>query len=157
MKPLFPLLAIFASCQLAVAGATSDSEKLTVVPGEERNIAAELDVEGPTETTGIDSIKALGSAPLDIEPDDTAGLVLRAREITMLPGGTVAVHQHQGRPGIAYILEGEVVEYREGEDRALIKGEGDVALEKTGTVHGWRNESDKPARVVVVDIVPAGT
>jgi quercetin dioxygenase-like cupin family protein len=145
----------FLSCLFACGLALAETEKLTVVPDEERDVAGQLGVDGPAETRGIESIKVLGTIPLDLDLAASEGLVLRVREITLLPGGTVGVHQHKGRPGVAYMLEGEMVEHRKGEDQPVLKGVGDVALEKSGTVHGWTNESDKPSRVVVVDIVPA--
>ena len=110
--------------------------------------------EGPTETKGIESTEVLGSVSLSGEFEGLDGYKLRAREVTVLPGGQVAVHQHTSRPGVAYILEGEMVEHRKGVDGPVVKATGATAFEKSGTIHWWKNESSAKARVMVVDIVP---
>ena len=125
-----------------------------VVPDQERAIAQDLAAEGPTETTGIESAEVLGSMSLEGEFAGTDGYVLRAREVTVLPGGQVAVHQHTSRPGVAYVLEGELIEHRNDADGPIARSTGAVAFEKTGTIHWWKNESSAKARVLVVDIVP---
>jgi len=82
------------------------------------------------------------------------GRVLRAREIVIAPGGVIAVHEHNTRPGVAYILEGEIVEHRNDSDKPVLRRPGDAAFERTGVAHWWENRSDKPVRALVVDIVP---
>ena len=77
---------------------------------------------------------------------------MRARVVTLDPGGVIAVHQHDSRPAVAYLLEGEVTEMR-GRDEAITYGAGQVAFEQSGLVHWWENRSDAPATVLVVDIV----
>ena len=124
-----------------------------VVPSSEKAIAQDLGVEGPIESKGIGEIKVLGMMPLDGELGETKGLVMRVREITLLPGGRVAVHQHTARPGAAYVVEGDLVEHRNDTEGPLLRGAGDVALEKTGVIHWWENTSSKSAKVVVVDII----
>ena len=54
-----------------------------------------------------------------------------------------------------YILEGEIYEHRDGVAKPVLHRNGDVAMEKTGVTHWWENKSAKPARALVVDIVPA--
>ena len=128
--------------------------KQNIVPSSEYKIAQELKAEGPTETFGIESSKVLGTMSLAGEFAGTEGHMLRVREVTVLPGGQVAVHQHNSRPGAAYILEGEVVEHRNDAAEPLTRMAGMVAVEKTGTIHWWKNESSEKAVVLVVDIVP---
>jgi quercetin dioxygenase-like cupin family protein len=134
----------------------NDTSK-TVVPSQEREIAQKLAAEGPTETIGIESSKTLGSMSLTGEFEGTDGYMLRVREVTVLPGGQVAVHQHNSRPGAAYILEGVLIENRNDIDGPIKREAGAVALEKTGTIHWWKNESPAKAKVLVVDIVPTDT
>jgi quercetin dioxygenase-like cupin family protein len=134
----------------------TDSSK-SVVPSSELKIAQDLAAEGPTETIGIESSKLLGTMSLASEFVGTEGHMLRVREVTVLPGGQVAVHQHNSRPGAAYILEGEVVEHRNDTESPITRTKGSVALEKTGTIHWWKNESSQKAKVLVVDIVPIET
>ena len=131
----------------------------TVVPEAEKKAALEqLLADGPTKTSGIAAVNTLGAIALDGEFEDVAGRILRTREIVFEPGGVVAVHRHEGRPGIAYILEGEIVEYRvdvDGQSSVNVKKAGDFALESTGVVHWWRNESGGTVRALVVDLIPA--
>lgn len=142
-----------AACSSAPPGVRNN----IVVPGQEREIAQNIAAEGPTETKLIESIEVLSSIPLEDEFVDLEGRVLRAREITILPGGQVAVHQHESRPGIAYVLEGELIEHRNDESNPVTRGVGAVASEKTGIVHWWANKSSRKAKVLVVDIVSQGT
>jgi quercetin dioxygenase-like cupin family protein len=134
----------------------ADSGK-SVVPSSELKIARELGVEGPTETVGIESSEVLGTMSLAGEFAGTENHMLRVRKVTVLPGGQVAVHQHNLRPGAAYVLEGELVEHRNDAKDPLKRSKGAVALEKTGTIHWWKNESSAKAVVLVVDIVPIET
>jgi len=136
------------------ADAVDDSIQ-TLVPEIEKEIAQTLKAEGPTETVGIESSIILGLISLDGEFEGTDGYMLRVREVTIRPGGQVAVHQHNSRPGVAYMLEGELIEHRNDSQAPITRRAGDVALEKTGTIHWWKNESNALAKAVVVDIVPA--
>ncbi|MEM6383195.1 MAG: cupin domain-containing protein [Pseudomonadota bacterium] len=133
----------------------AQTENLEVTPEAERLIAADLQANGPSETNGIEAVTLLGSVSLDGEFADVSTRMLRARELAIAPGGIVAVHQHDGRPGVAYIISGQMTEHRAGETGPVVKEAGDTAFEQTGTIHWWENEGDTVARVIVVDIVPA--
>lgn len=143
---------IFASLFSGAAfpGESGDS----VVPQQERKIALDLKATGPKENKGV-SVAQLGNVSLEGELPGVTGKILRAREITIEPGGVVAVHQHDGRPGLAYILEGEVYEHREDETGTVLRKMGAISFEKTGVTHWWENKSDQKMRAIVVDIVPA--
>lgn len=154
MKHKLAIIPILASLMVIPAPSFADGGHNDAgIPQSEYKIAADLGMEGPTETTGIGGSKLLGILPLDSEFEALAGHVMRVREITLLPGGKVAVHQHASRPGVAYVLEGTAVEHRNDSDTPLQRVPGDVSLEKSGTIHWWANESDQPATVLVVDIV----
>lgn len=128
-----------------------------VVPQAEREAALKLLAEGaPTESSGIESVQNLGVVSLAGEFDNPDGRVLRTREIVFAPGAEVALHRHDNRPGVAYIIEGEITEHRVGADGrsvTTVKKAGDTALENTGVVHWWRNESGGTVRALVVDII----
>ena len=126
----------------------------SVTPEEEVKQAAEMEATGPRKTTGISSVRILSIVPLDGEFERVQERVLRGREIDIEPGGRVAVHYHNGRPGIAYIVKGQLTEHRVGADGPSIKRAGDAVWEKTGTIHWWENEGDSVARVIVIDLVP---
>jgi quercetin dioxygenase-like cupin family protein len=120
-----------------------------VVPDRERQISAE----GPTETRGVESVTVLGAITLSDEFPGMEGRQLRAREIVIGPGGVIAVHRHDQRPGVAYILDGEIVEHRNDADGPITRRAGDAAFEKTGVIHWWENTSEAMVRALVVDIV----
>lgn len=127
----------------------------SVVPEAEYDRARELLADGPTKTSGIGGVKLLGTVPLDGEFGSSDGLVMRVRELLIEPGGIVAVHQHDRRPGTAYIIEGEMTEHRSTEKGPLVKKAGDVAMERSGVIHWWENTGSTEARALVVDILPA--
>jgi len=110
-----------------------------------------------TQTTGVLAVRRLGAQPLDHDFPALAGRELRVRELTIAPGGSIALHRHDQRPGLAYILEGRMTERRGPGFAPLVLGPGEVALEATGITHWWRNEGSTNARALVVDIVPKGT
>tara|TARA_Y100001970_G_scaffold146098_1_gene179388 strand:- start:227 stop:733 length:507 start_codon:yes stop_codon:yes gene_type:complete len=126
----------------------------SVTPEEEVKQAAEMEATGPRKTIGISSVRILSIVPLDGEFERAQDRVLRGREIDIEPGGKVAVHYHKGRPGIAYIVKGQLTEHRVGADGPAVKKVGDAVWEKTGTIHWWENEGDSVARVIVIDLVP---
>jgi quercetin dioxygenase-like cupin family protein len=77
---------------------------------------------------------------------------MRARIFTIAAGGSVPIHPHNDRPGHAYILSGEITEYRNDAPQAIIRKPGDVAVEKEGVLHAWFNHTGGPVEVLVVDI-----
>ena len=138
---------------IGLAAAAHDREGPQVVPAAERVLAPGQDLAGPTQNKGIKSVTPIGAVALDGEFAETRGRQLRARELVIEPGGVVAVHRHDARPGVAYILEGEIVEHRNDQPQPQLRKAGDVALEKTGVTHWWENRSQRPVRALVVDIV----
>lgn len=141
-------------CLLSASG-LAHAHSPAVVPDREREIARDIAAEGPTENRGVESVTALGAISIAGEFPGVDGKELRVREIVIAPGGIVAVHQHDARPGLAYILEGEIVEHRNDADGPITRRAGDVSFEKTGIVHWWENVSDAKVRALVVDIVDA--
>ena len=152
--------AIIAIATAGFLALVSGAAAQTVVPEEERQAALEQLMEGaPEKTSGITAVLKLGTVALAGEFDTPAGRMLRVREIVFDPGGAVAMHRHEGRPGVAYIIEGEITEHRVGADgkaTVTVVKAGETALERTGVVHWWKNESGKVVRALVVDIVPEG-
>jgi quercetin dioxygenase-like cupin family protein len=118
---------------------------------EKRNAMA-LGANGPRETHGIES-EVLAMIPLAREFDVMQAYSLRSRRIAVEPAGVIAVHQHQSRPGILYMLEGEMTEHRNDSDTPLTRKQSDVSTEVHGLIHWWVNDSRHRAVVYVVDIV----
>ena len=167
MKTSFAILSSVAGLTLIAAAYAHDEPsegkktdqviviaQVSVTPEEEVRQAAEMDATGPRKTTGIKALRILGTVPLAGEFEKPDERVLRGREIDVEPGGLVAVHRHDGRPGLAYIVSGQLTEHRVGVDRPVVKKAGDAVWERTGTIHWWENEGDTVARVIVVDLVP---
>ena len=67
----------------------------------------------PTETKGV---KISPSTTLDLggEIDGVEGRQLRLRVVTLEPGGVVGIHSHNGRPAVAYVVQGTLTEHVEG-------------------------------------------
>ena len=128
-RRFFILLGVCLLSSLAYA------DEVKVVPQAERDVAAKKGLSGPKENKGITSVTPVGSVALSTEFDGMKGRLLRAREIIIAPGGVVAVHEHDKRPGVAYIMEGEIIEHRNDEKEPLVRRAGNAAFEKTGVAH----------------------
>ena len=111
------------------------------------------ELQGPDKTSGIASVKSLGSVDLTNEFSAMAGYQFRARIFTISPGGVVARHQHRSRPGYAYIISGKIMEHRNDRMEPIERKAGDIAIERTGIAHWWENTFDEPVVALVVDIL----
>lgn len=94
---------------------------------------------------------------VDLAPHDFSGSLsgydLRARTIGVAPGGAIPGHSHAGRPGVARVTKGTIIEYRGSAERTLHPG--DSWFENADTVHWFRNPSStEAAELWVVDLVP---
>ena len=118
----------------------------------EKENAKILGAQGPSETHGIES-EVLAMIPLGREFDVMQAYSLRSRRIRVEPEGVIAVHQHQSRPGILYMLEGQMTEHRNDSDTPLTRKQAEVSTEVHGLIHWWINDSGEEAVVYVVDIV----
>ena len=78
------------------------------------------------------------------------GYDIRARRIIVPAGGTIAEHEHASRPGIVYVLSGEITEYR-GNKTFHLKA-GDSVVEDAQTVHAYKNISKQPCVLIAFDI-----
>ena len=123
-----------------------------IVSAKEKALVESSELSGPTETIGISANQIQGMIDLAEEFPAMAGYQFRARLITIEAGGVIAIHQHASRPAIVHILEGEIVEHRNGE-APISYGPGSVAFEKTGYIHWWENVSASPVKAFAVDIV----
>ena len=125
----------------------------SVAPQSEHDIATRKKLAGPTENKGISSVKLLGAQNLGNDFAAMRGHMLRAREIVIEPGGVIAIHEHNARPGVAYILEGEVIEHRNDQPQPIKHSAGSTAFETSGVAHWWENRSNKSVRALVVDVL----
>ncbi len=66
------------------------------------------------ETKGV-SVNLLSTVDLGPEIEGLAGRQLRMRMVTIEPGGVFGpVHDHKGRPGTVYMLQGTITDHRNG-------------------------------------------
>ena len=127
-------------------------EHAAVIPEAEQQAAHGM---APSETRNVAALD-LGALDLSKEFRALEGRVLRARLITIDPGGSVAWHEHQQRPGVAYLLRGTLLEIRdEGDGQStIVRRPGDAVFESTGVRHGWTNADSVPATALVIDLIP---
>jgi quercetin dioxygenase-like cupin family protein len=74
-------------------------------------------------------------------------------EAAVPPGGGPPPHVHSREEEGFYVLEGEIT-FQIGGER-LVAGAGTFANMPVGTPHSFRNESDRPARMLI-SVAPAG-
>ena len=104
---------------------------------------------GPSESKGNVS-KPVAAVDLGPEIEGMAGRQLGVHLVTLAPGGTVANHNHKDRPSVEYILQGTVIEYRNGVAREY--GPGEFITANKDTTHGWENKGTVPVILLPVDV-----
>jgi quercetin dioxygenase-like cupin family protein len=106
--------------------------------------------QAPSETKGVTE-QLLAAVDLGPEIEGMAGRQLRMRIFTIAPGGVIGpLHNHQGRPGTVYILEGTITDHRDG--MATDYGPGLGWPEDRNTTHWLENRGSTTAVEVSVDI-----
>lgn len=104
------------------------------------------------ETQGV-TAELLATVDLGPEIEGMAGRQLRMRLFTFEPGAVFGpVHDHEGRPGVVYILQGTITDHRDGV--ATDYGPGTGWPEDRETRHWLENRGTAPAVEISVDIVP---
>lgn len=111
----------------------------------------------PSEHKGL-KVAALGIIPeASMEAQiGLAGYKLQLREITIEPGGQIARHSHEDRPGLVKVIDGTWTEGRPSGEMSYAAAEPKGILEDRETVHWFWNRGETPATAIVCDIVPAG-
>ncbi len=80
------------------------------------------------------------------------GRQLRMRTVTIQPGGLFGpIHDHKGRPGIVYVLQGTITDHRDGTATEYRPGVG--WPEDRNTLHWLENQGDVAAVEISVHIV----
>ncbi len=103
------------------------------------------------ETKGI-SVKLLATVDLGREIEGMAGRQFRMRMFTFEPGAVFGpLHDHKGRPGLVYILQGTITDHRNGV--ATDYGPGLGWPEDSNTTHWLENKGTIPAVEISVDII----
>lgn len=103
------------------------------------------------ETRGI-TVQQLDSIDLGAEIEGMEGRKFRMRLITFAPGAVFGpLHDHVDRPGLVYILQGNITDHRNGV--ATEYGPGLGWPEDRNTVHWLENKGSVPAVEISVDII----
>jgi quercetin dioxygenase-like cupin family protein len=90
--------------------------------------------------------KGIGVAKIGVVPEESMirqtgleGYFLQLRLATLEPGGQIARHKHDTRPGLVYTLEGSWIEGRPEGEREYPAGEGIALVEDADTDHWFYN------------------
>lgn len=111
--------------------------------------------EEPTPQTKGVAVELLATVDLGSEIESMAGRQLRMRMVTIEPGGVFGpIHDHVGRPGMVYVLQGTITDHRDGV--ATDYGQGLGWPEDRNTTHWLENRGATPAVEISVDIVTQG-
>ena len=103
------------------------------------------------ETRGV-TVELLATVDLGPEIEGMDGLQLRTRKFTIEPGGVFSpVHDHVGRPGSVYVLQGTITDHRDG--IATDYGPGAGWPEDRNTLHWLENRGSVPAVEISVDVI----
>ena len=98
------------------------------------------------------TVTLLATVDLADEIEGMDGRQLRMRLVTIEPGGVFGpVHDHVGRPGTVYVLQGTITDHRDGV--ATEYGPGLGWPEDRDTLHWLENRGTTPAVEISVDIV----
>jgi quercetin dioxygenase-like cupin family protein len=105
-------------------------------------------------TSGV-SVELLAEVELGPEIPDAPGLAgrrLRMRRVTIEPGGVFGpLHDHRGRPGTVFVLQGTITDHRDGV--ATDYGPGPGWPEDRHTLHWLENRGTATAVEISVDVV----
>lgn len=105
----------------------------------------------PHATKGV-TVTLQASLDLGPEIECLAGRQLRMRLVTIEPSGVFGpLHDHRDRPGMVYVLQGTITDFRDGV--ATEYGPGPGWPEDSRTLHWLENRGAVPAVEVSVDIV----
>ena len=106
----------------------------------------------PQEAKGVsvDSKDMLGLAQ---HFSELKGFALRIRKVTIEPGGVVPYHSHANRPTVAYLVSGELTEFRD-DTPEITRRPGEHWVEG-GDLKRWStNRGQVPILLIAIDIVP---
>ncbi|MGX5715171.1 cupin domain-containing protein [Arthrobacter sp. MAHUQ-56] len=98
------------------------------------------------------TVELLETVDLAGEVEGLEGRQLRMRMVTIEPGGVFGpLHDHKGRPGTVYVLQGTITEHRDGVVTEYGPGVG--WREDRHTTHWLENRGTVPVIEISVDIV----
>lgn len=139
--------------RLAAAATLSVAVGVVLGAAGDRGLA---EMAAPTEHKGL-AVEALGVIPEESMQKQIglSGYKLQLREITIEPGGQIAKHSHEARPGLVKVISGTWTEGRPGGETDFAASQPAGILEDRDTVHWFWNRGAEPAAAIVCDIVAA--
>ncbi|HET9647084.1 MAG TPA: cupin domain-containing protein [Microlunatus sp.] len=109
------------------------------------------DEQAVPQTGGI-AVELLAAIDLGPEIEGMAGYQLRMRKVTIEPGGVFGpLHDHRGRPGAVFVLEGTITDHRDGVGTEYGPGLG--WPEDHNTLHWLENRGTARAVEISVDVI----
>ncbi|CAM8622568.1 Cupin 2, conserved barrel [Acidimicrobiia bacterium] len=145
------ILALALSLGLLAVGCSSGSDSMYVTTSS-------------TTTTAVNSTKPQVSSILDKQAQTVLDQLLQyptgsqaqvsSAILTIAPGVSTGLHKHDA-PMYAYILEGTLTVTYDG---GIVKeySAGSAILEAVGTPHNGENKTDKPVKILVVNMGAEG-
>jgi quercetin dioxygenase-like cupin family protein len=138
-----------AAAVLAGAFAYSTHASAGVCPADQTHIDARTSGETmPSKVTDNElAFVALGG-----EINGLDNRRLRLRRLVVQPGGVVPWHSHTDRPALIMTVSGQITEFNSTCAVGIVHKAGDVAQEKKGVSHWWKNTGKVPAVLIAADI-----
>ena len=108
---------------------------------------------GPSEHKGlkVEMLEELSAETMEATIG-LPGYTMRMRAIEIAPGGQIAQHSHEDRPGIVTVIDGAWVEGQPSGENTFQVSELGTFPEREDTIHWVYNRADAPAMALVCDI-----
>lgn len=104
----------------------------------------------PRETKGI-SLESSSTLGLGAQIPALKGYALQIRVIVLKPGAVAAYHSHARRPVVAYLVNGDYTEHRDGQG-VVVHKPGDQWVEGADVAHWSENRGNESARLINVEV-----
>jgi quercetin dioxygenase-like cupin family protein len=105
----------------------------------------------PKDNKGL-AVEKTVTRDLGSEIEGMQGRQLRLRVLNLEPGGVVGLHSHKDRPAVAYVLQGTLIEHRDG-GAMKEHPKGDAWSEGKETTHWAENKGKTPVVLIGADIL----
>lgn len=105
----------------------------------------------PASGMGVDMIRVVAIDNLGAEMDGLQGYTLRMFKLTLGPGGATTLHSHKDIPELAYVVQGNITEHKNGVSKEYGPGEAFTATKET--THWFENKGSSPAAFIGAIVV----
>jgi quercetin dioxygenase-like cupin family protein len=104
----------------------------------------------PQETTGI-SLEASSTLELGAQIPALKGYALQIRTIVLHPGAVAGYHSHAKRPVVAYLVNGNYTEHRDGQG-VVVHKPGEQWVEGADVAHWSENRGTETTYLINVEV-----